>query len=195
MSDSNEDPTTPIEATLVVAPPHDLDFHIVRAEKMADALDRLRSLAIKRTVPGDWKKFGDTYYLEGDGASRIAPVLGLDMKNVTTTRELVEGVIRITVKADFSSSIFGTRFENVQRTRSSDDEFLSQRGEVEPDLGDLENAAYKGCLARGAQLVSGLSGLTAQDLWDRFGLKVEAAEVKFQKGAATQGRQRPTESS
>lgn len=198
---SDLDPTKPETAEIVSVPrrelpriygplePEDLDQRIARSEKMADALDRMRSLAIKRTVPGDWRRFGDTYYLEGDGATRIAPVIGLEMTNVRTSRELLDGITRVTVTADFYSSIFQTSFPNVQRTRATDDEFLSQKGDIEPDLGDLENAAYKGCLARGAQLVAGLAGLSAEDLWTRFGVKVDAGEVKFQKGAATAMRE------
>lgn len=186
------EPTKAVKGELVTLAPAEIEIletRIAHAEKMANALDTMRALAIKRTVPGDWQRFGQQFYLEGDGAARIAPVIGLVMSNVKVTRELVDGVYRVGVSADFRSTIFGTFYPNVQRTRSSDDEFLTQKGNVEADLGDLENAAYKGCLARGAALAAGISGLSAEDLWARFGIKVDANAVDFQKGAATAQRE------
>lgn len=160
----------------------EIEAQIHRAERMGEALDKLRSLAIKRTVAGDWVFHGEQAYLEGDGALRIAPMIGLRLANVVKTREVQEdGVIRVTTTLDASSALFGTEFAGVSRTRTTADQFLRQ-GRDRADLEDVESASYKGAVARAVQLLAGLSGLSRSDLKDRFGLGVEGGSVAYKGG-------------
>lgn len=165
----------------------EIEAQIHRAERMGEALDKLRSLAIKRTVAGDWVFHGEQAYLEGDGALRIAPMIGLRLANVVKTREVQEdGVIRVTTTLDASSALFGTEFAGVSRTRTTADQFLRQ-GRDRADLEDVESASYKGAVARAVQLLAGLSGLSRSDLKDRFGLGVEGGSVTY-KGGQTEAK-------
>lgn len=176
-------------STAIAIPEDELETRIQRAEKLADALDRLRAVGIKRTVPGDWKKFGDNLYLEGDGATRIAPVFGIEMTNVRDEQSVESGVVTVKVTADFYSRLFQVGYLNVSRSRSSDDEFLSQRGKIAPqdvEVGDVSNSAYKGCLARGVQLCSGLAGLTQAELESKYSIRLgDIGKVEFKQSAAT----------
>lgn len=160
----------------------EIEAQIARAEKMGEALDRLRALAVQRTVPGDWVMHGDQAYLEGDGGLRIAPLVGLRLDSVTKTVEVDEsGVTRVTYTADASSALFGTSFGAVARTRTSADSFLA-RGGKKADVEDVASAAYKGLVARAVQLIAGLSGLSADDLKDRYGFDVSGAGAVTFKG-------------
>jgi len=47
----------------------------------------------------------------------------------------------------------------------------------------VESAAYKGLVARATQLVAGLSGITPEELRDRYGMTV-GGSVQFKTGAA-----------
>jgi hypothetical protein len=162
--------TDPGSALANIASIEDIDAQLRRAEKMGEALDKIRSMAVKRTVPSDWILMGQTLYLEGDGALRIAPMIGLRLLNVRKNVNVVDGgVVRVTIRADASSTLFGTRFDGLEKTRASDDAFLTQNGRKErADLEDVEASAYKGLIARATQLLCGLSGLTPDEARDRF---------------------------
>jgi len=171
-----------------IAPVAEIEAQITRAERMGEALDKLRGLAIKRTVPGDWVFHGDQAYLEGDGALRIAPMIGLRLENVRKEREVQEdGVIRVTTTLDASSALFGTQFAGISRTRTTADQFLRQ-GRERADLEDVESASYKGAIARAVQLIAGLSGLSRNDLSQRFGLPVEGGNAVTFKGATSEAK-------
>lgn len=163
----------------------EIEAQIRRAEKMAEALDKIRSLAVARTVPGDWVAMGGNVYLEGDGALRIAPMIGLRMSNVRKSVEIGEGnVVRVTISCDAESALFGTRFSGLSRTRTTADAFLTQNGKKEKaDMEDVEASAYKGLVARAVQMLAGLSGLTRDDLQTRFGIKA-GGEVAYKTGAS-----------
>lgn len=168
-----------------IASVEDIDAQLRRAEKMGEALDKIRTMAIKRTVPSDWISMGRNLYLEGDGALRIAPMIGLQLFNVRKQLNVVDGgVVRVTMRCDARSMLFGTRFDGLEKTRATDDDFLTQNGKKErADLEDVEAAAYKGLVARAVQLLCGLSGLTPEEARDRFGLGVEGTnKVNFKGG-------------
>lgn len=161
----------------------DIDAQLRRAEKMGEALDKIRTMAIKRTVPSDWISMGKNLYLEGDGALRIAPMIGLQMLNVKRTIDIVDGgVARVTLRCDAVSLLFGTRFDCVEKTRTTADDFLTQNGKKErADIEDVTSAAYKGLVGRAVQLLCGLSGLTEEEARSRFGLG-ESTKVNFKGG-------------
>lgn len=165
-----------------------IEAQIARAEKMGEALDKLRALAIKRTVPGDWVFHGDQGYLEGDGALRLAPMIGLRLHNVRKLREVADdGHVRVTTTLDASSALFGTEFAGISRTRSTADQFLRQ-GREKADLEDVEAASYKGAVARAVQIIAGLSGLSRTDLKDRFGLDLSGAGSVAFKGGQSEAK-------
>ncbi len=179
------------DVTSSIASIEDIETQIRRAEKMGEALDKLRSLAVKRTVPSDWISMGGNVYLEGDGALRIAPMIGLRLANVRRESQIVEGgTVRVTVTADASSALFGTTFPGISRTRTSVDAFLTQNGKKQrADLEDVEAAAYKGMVARAVQLICGLSGLTQGELKSRFGLDFSGSAVTFKGGQSEAKRE------
>jgi len=185
----------PIEAQVV--PPQtglttvsEVELAIKEMETLAKKLDSIRGLLIQRTVPGDWIKMGDTVYLEGDGATRLAPLLGLQISRVRMTEETKEsGARAITYTADFSSKLFGTMYSDVSRTRAEDDDFLMKKDGSYADIADVRAAAYKGMVARGVQLVAGLSGLKPEDMKQRFGFDVSnGAVVEYKNSQAAAKR-------
>jgi hypothetical protein len=112
-------------------------------------------------------------------------MIGLRLLNVRKNVNVVDGgVVRVTIRADANSTLFGTRFDGLEKTRASDDAFLTQNGRKErADLEDVEASAYKGLIARATQLLCGLSGLTPDEARDRFGLgAVGTGKVQFKGG-------------
>jgi hypothetical protein len=175
--------------TALAAPVADITAQLARLDLMEKALDRIRATFIRATVPSDWQNFGGTMYLEGDGGTRIAPLLGLRVTNKRMTREVRDdGVIAVTCTADFESTLLGTAYEDVARTRCDNDGFLKQKRE-RADIEDVCAAAEKGCIARGVQLLAGLSGITADEMEKRFGFGKAVAAVQFRTGAADAKRE------
>lgn len=178
----------PVATPFGIASVSEIETQIIRAERMGEALDKLRGLAVKRTVPGDWVFHGETGYLEGDGALRIAPMIGLSLSNVRKEREITDdGHVRVTTTVDASSALFGTTFAGISRTRSTADQFLRQ-GREKADVENVESASYKGAVARAVQMIAGLSGLTRDDLKTRFGLDLAGAGSVAYKGGATEAK-------
>jgi hypothetical protein len=167
------------------------DEELQRFDERQKKLTWVRSMLVAQTLPGDWKAFGETLYLEGDGALRIAPLVGLTITNKSWTKEVGEdGVVSVTYTADFFSRLFNFGVPSVSRTRTDHDDFLTQNGKNVPaNLDDVVGAAEKGCIARGVQLVAGLSGITPEEMMARFGLDVKAGAVGFKTGAKTADKQ------
>jgi len=156
----------------------EIELMVRRAEFMGEKLDQLRKIAVARTFPSDWILFGKEVYLEANGAFRLHPIIGFSLTNVQKQVEVDDGgVVMVTMTGDASSKLFGTHLERISRTRRSDEPYL--KGGVE----DVESAAYKGLVARATQLVAGLSGITPEELRDRYGMTV-GGSVQFKTGAA-----------
>lgn len=161
----------------------DIEQLVARAKYMGEQLDKLRQVAIARTFPSDWKQMGDSCYLEGDGGLRLAPVIGLQITNLMKREEpMPNGHIRVTYTCNASSTLFGNYFEGIERTRCTDDQFLS-RGTAKADIEDIRSAVYKGLVAKAAQYCMGVSGLTPEELEKRYGMK-PGAKVEYQTGKA-----------
>lgn len=161
----------------------EIEAYVKRAIYLSEKLDELRAAAVKRTFPSDWVQFGPNVFLEGDGGLRLAPVVGLELTNVqkeiTTTED---GTVVVTMRGDAFSKLFGVRIEALERTRTDRDGFL--RGKADrADLADVVSACHKGLIARAAQLVCGLSGLTPEELKSRYGID-PAGKVEFKTSAS-----------
>ena len=171
-----------------IATVEEIDVQLRRAEKMGEALDKLRGMAVKRTVPSDWVAMGETLYLEGDGGLRIAPMIGLQLSRLETDVEHVEGgLVMVTCRADAASALFGTRLPGIERTRTNKDDFL-RRGRDFADIEDVKAAAYKGMIARACQLLLGISGLTPEEAATRFGLDVSKIKGVTYKGGMSEAK-------
>lgn len=64
-------------ATLSDLEPEDIDAIARRMERAAEATKKMVRAAVRFTRPHDWKDFGGTLYLEGEGALRLMTPLGL----------------------------------------------------------------------------------------------------------------------
>lgn len=174
----------------------DLENQIQRMALMEKYLEKSRRACIHATVPGDWVMMGKALYLEGDGGLRMAPLIGLEMLNVRKEIRVIEDEVSgerttaVTISADFESKLFGTRFDGISRTRTDRDGFLTQNGKIaHADLADVEASAYKGCIARGAQLLAGLSGLSPAEMAAKFGFAWSGSAVDFKSGQADAKRE------
>lgn len=162
----------------------EIEQRLAQADRMATALDRMRSVIISKTVPSDWQKFGDNLYLEGDGGLRIAPLIGLELENLQKAYVTKEnGATQVTLTADAHSRLFQTRYPGISRARATDDDFLSGAGKKTVDIVDVESACYKGLIGRAVMLLAGISGLTPDEMASRFGMADAGHAVNFRKGA------------
>lgn len=192
-----------------VAAEHEVDRQTRRLLYLAEKSHQIRTALVAGTLPSDWKIFGNDddskAYLEGAGAERVAPLIGLKMVSSAIERDepVLDGdgesvsvdlggrrqVVRlITITADFESAFFGTRFNSISGACRSDDQFLSQNGRKVVDIEDQRRAAYTRMLGKAVQRLAGLSGVTKAELRDKYGLGGNVKGVNF-KGGKTQAKQ------
>lgn len=220
MSDPNDTSIVPASGNAQVVPSgggglaevsaeHEVDRQTRRLLYLAEKSHQIRAALVAGTLAGDWTFMGDSddskAYLEGAGAERVAPLIGLEMVSNAVEKDepVLDGdgepvsvdiggqrqVVRlVSVTANFRSAFFGTQFNSISGSCRSDDQFLSQRGRKVVDIEDQRRAAYTRMLGKAVQRLAGLSGVTRADLRDKYGLGGSAKTAQF-KGGKTQAKQ------
>jgi|GEM_PF-5683326 len=186
MEDFKESPIVGADTALAKKSGDEIDLAIKRMEKLAEGMSRFRTAFVSQTVPSDWAVFGKQAYLEGDGAMRVAPLLGLDVSNVQKTKEYDEKteVTSITVTLDAYSRTLDLRLEAVSRSAKDDEDYLKGK-KPKADIEDVRSAAYTRALATAVQKLAGLGGLTPEELTSRYGMKLSGDQkVEFRTGAS-----------
>jgi hypothetical protein len=143
-----------------------------QAEKRADAMNKIKQVAIKLTNKFDWTDQGGKPYLQVSGAEKIARLFGISWRISEPEFEREEsGHFTYSYKGHFS--LAGATIEAIG-TRSSKDGFFKKyqgrgddRVELPPseiDKGDVKKSAYTNCIGNGITRLLGIRNMTYEDL-------------------------------
>lgn len=145
-----------------------------QADKIGRTLDTIRSFVLKRALPGDWVRHGDSINLSGPGAERVLSALGLMNIEASFTNWRYwkdTGTDKIGdwfvwwYEADVQ--IGGLRYEKVQGRAGSRDKFFGYANNAYKDLSDVKEtdirmAARRGVIKDGIKLALGLRSIPAE---------------------------------
>lgn len=172
------------------------------AEKRADAMNKIKRVAIKLTNKFDWTDQGGKPYLQVSGAEKIARMFGISWRIDEPEMDREEsGHFAYSYKGYFS--LAGATIEAIG-TRSSKDGFFKKyewkkvAGEddkktelpaSEIDRGDVKKSAYTNCIGNGITRLLGIRNMTYEDLQEFAGLtKDMIAKIDYKKsGKQDQG--------
>lgn len=166
-----------------------------QAEKRADAMNKIKQVAIKLTNKFDWTDQGGKPYLQVSGAEKIARLFGISWRIDEPDFEREEsGHFTYSYKGYFS--LAGATIEAIG-TRSSKDGFFKKyayekvegerdkKTELPPseiDKGDVKKAAYTNCIGNGITRLLGIRNMTYEDLSAFAGITPEMiSKVDFKK--------------
>lgn len=149
-----------------------------QAEKRADAMNKIKKVAIKLTNKFDWTDQGGKPYLQVSGAEKIARLFGISWRIDEPEFEREEsGHFTYSYKGYFS--LAGATIEAIG-TRSSKDGFFKKYGyesgskqELPPseiDKGDVKKSAYTNCIGNGITRLLGIRNMTYEDLQEFAGI-------------------------
>lgn len=149
-----------------------------QAEKRADAMNKIKLVAIKLTNRFDWTDQGGKPYLQVSGAEKIARLFGISWRiNEPECEKEESGHFTYSYKGTFS--LAGAAIEAIG-TRSSKDGFFKKYGydngsrqELPPseiDKGDVKKAAYTNCIGNGITRLLGIRNMTYEDLKEFAGI-------------------------
>lgn len=149
-----------------------------QAEKRADAMNKIKKVAIKLTNRFDWTDQGGKPYLQVSGAEKIARLFGISWRIDEPEFEKEEsGHFTYSYKGYFS--LAGATIEAIG-TRSSKDGFFKKYGydngskhELPPseiDKGDVKKSAYTNCIGNGITRLLGIRNMTYEDLQEFAGI-------------------------
>jgi hypothetical protein len=162
---------------------------LARFEASAELQRRLIPASIKCTKKQDWVDMGGKAYLQATGVERIAPLWGLVFgEPIVEKVELGGGEYYFVAKGFAASKRTGCFYKSIEGGRSSDDPFFDRFDEdkpefeawkalgadekrdwkrahrVPPDELDVRKAAITNWQCRAASMLTGLRGLTPEDL-------------------------------
>jgi len=176
------------------------------AEERLEALDKIKTVALKITNANDWVDENGKPYLQGSGAEKVARIFGVSWRIFEPAEDnLGDGHYMITYKGEFA---LGGAIISAIGTRSSKDGFFKkykyagdQRVELpvsEIDKGDVKKSAYTNLLANGITRLLGIRNLTYADLEKYSGItKGQVTVVEYKKGGkapSSQGGKEPSSS-
>lgn len=158
-----------------------------QAEKRADAMNKIKKVALKMTNKHDWTDQGGKPYLQVSGAEKIARLFGISWRIDEPVIEHEEGGhYSYTYKGYFT--LAGATIEAIG-TRSSKDGFFKkyeykkgENGEKSEkmelpasaiDKGDVKKAAYTNLLGNGISRILGIRNLTYEDLNEYAGITAD----------------------
>lgn len=172
-----------------------------QAEKRADAMNKIKKVALKLTNKHDWTDQGGKPYLQVSGAEKIARLFGISWRIDEPVIEHEEGGhYAYTYKGYFT--LAGATIEAIG-TRSSKDGFFkkyeykkgengekSEKTELPAsaiDKGDVKKAAYTNLLGNGISRILGIRNLTYEDLNEYAGI---TADMISKVGYKKEGKQK-----
>ena len=142
------------------------------AERRADAMHKIKRVALKLTNASDWVNEGGKPYLQASGAEKIARMFGISWRIESPERINEEaGHYSYSYKGIFS--LAGASIEAIG-IRSSNDPFFTTRYSkdrvkltlpaTQVDRANVQKSAYTNLLANGITRIMGLRNLTWDDL-------------------------------
>lgn len=173
-------------------------------EAAAEMHPKLVKASIKMTKPQDWIAMGGKVYLQGTGVERMATPWGLVFGEPKVVREdYPDGEFAYIVTGPVGSRRTGVYYTAVQGGRSSRDPFFDaftaekpdnfrqlpreeqedwkRKHRIPPDPMEVRKAAFTNWQTRGASMVTGMRGLTLEDV-EKEGL-VGIKKVEFRSGS------------
>lgn len=167
------------------------------AEKMIEAVLKIKKVALKLTNVGDWTDQQGRPYLEGSGSEKIAGPFGISwiLLNDPSPEFEDDGHFTFTYRGRFS---MGGRTIEVDGSRSSKDPFFKKYDYAEGEGGkktktekpisaidkrDVKMAAYTNLLGNGVTRILGIRNLTWEDLREFANiLQEEVKGIQYGKG-------------
>jgi hypothetical protein len=137
------------------------------AEKRIQAINKIKTIALKVTNPHDWVDENGRPYLQVSGAEKVARLFGISWRvEPPTVFTEEDGHYSYTYKGYFS---MGAVEVEVIGARSSRDPFFSRRNKQdippsEIDRTNVNKAAYTNCIGNGITRLLGIRNLTYDDL-------------------------------
>lgn len=161
----------------------DPERELAKFEAASALLAKLVPASIKATRPQDWVQMGKKAYLQGTGIDRVAPLWGLVFGEPRVTRyDHDDGHFEFVVVGGAGSRRTGMAYKSITGGRSSRDSFFwpktdgeskitkgDYKGQIfDPkkhiDSLDVRKAAVENWKTRSAAMLTGLRGLTEEDL-------------------------------
>ena len=162
------------------------------AEKMFDAVIKIKKTALKATNVDDWVDQNGNPYLEGSGAEKIAGLFGISwiLLNDPQPEFEEDGHFTYTYRGRFS---IGGRTIDVDGSRSSKDPFFKKYDYSGPtkvekpisaiDKRDVKMSAFTNLLGNGITRILGIRNLTWEDLKEFAGItKEQVTSIQYKKG-------------
>jgi len=162
------------------------------AEKMFDAVIKIKKTALKATNADDWVDQNGNPYLEGSGAEKIAGLFGISwiLLNDPQPEFEEDGHFTYTYRGRFS---IGGRTIDIDGSRSSKDPFFKKYDYSGPekkekpisaiDKRDVKMAALTNLLGNGITRILGIRNLTWEDLQEFAGItKEQVTSIQYKKG-------------
>lgn len=178
--------------------PAQIDAAVERIERAAAGLRRLTQAAIQFSRPHDWQQFGDTMYLEGEGAMRIAPAIGMQVGAPEFNKEVVGDDIFVECLLEVSWPAMGSTFMALGTCDTRDDFWDNEKERSQINqfrdratdeaqvrrmlLGFVMKKAHMNAIGRGVSLLLGIHGLKVSD-FEAMGFTPGGAKIDFKKGA------------
>jgi len=144
------------------------------AEKMVNAVKKIKRIALSVTNDQDWVDQGGKPYLWASGAEKVARLFGISWRIEEPLFEVFDdGYFQYTYKGKFQMGrheieAIGTRSSKdlfFSATKNSDKEgnrILKPPSEI--DRGDVKKAAYTNCIGNGVTRILGIRNLTWDDI-------------------------------
>lgn len=194
MCNTNE---TPTEIVAMPAAATQLDMTediLAAANRRVAQLDKIISLALKRTNSNDWVDQDGKPYLCASGAEKIARLFGVCWKDVKC-----EKIISNDEKGQFYyfeySAVFMLGNDSITAigTCSQKDQFFAKaKGEFKPmseiDETNIRKAAYSNMVVNGVSRILGIRNLMWKELEASGIHKDKASKVSYAKGGNGGGR-------
>jgi hypothetical protein len=146
------------------------DEAIEQAEKSVANINRIKTVALKVTTPGDWENLGGKMYLKEAGTMKVANLFGVSFgkPEVVRAEHTIDGQQVVTFTAELTAT-FNGRDVSVEGVSSSKDRFFSQsRGRQLPlseiDLPSVRKKALTNAFQRATKKILGLDNVSPQEM-------------------------------
>lgn len=162
---------------------------LARIQNLTKTIDGAVKVALTRTLPQDWVKQGEKFYLQATGVQKVRSVFGIYYKDITMSKVNLESggyayVCAGVVGSRLLNQLHGDTEIWIEGMRNSNDPFFTGKdGNRSFDEMDVRKSAHANFQVRGATALLGLGNFTEQDL-RAMGVNTAAvAKVEYKSGA------------
>lgn len=167
---------------------------LARIQNLTKTIDGAVKVALTRTLPQDWIKQGEKFYLQATGIQKVRSVFGIYYKDITMSKLSLEDggyayICAGTVGSRLLNQLYGDTEIWIEGMRNSNDPFfIGKDGNRSFDEMDVRKSAHANFQVRGATAILGLGNFTERDLAG-MGVNVSAIpKIDYQKGAEGGGK-------